>query len=154
MNIRNQLPGTEEEIPEKRIIAQIYISLPSEYNFLIKVIKCRPWEQQTLDNVINTLMEEENSKNNKLVANNAGSSLTSESALTAYLCENSRGCGGSRGRRRRCEGNSGTDYTRGSRDSYGRRGIEKSNDRSCWHYGIRGHKMSECRKLQYEQRYE
>jgi hypothetical protein len=62
MNIRNQLAGMDEEIPEKRIVAQIYISLSSEYDPLIKVIKFGPREQQTLDIVINTLMEEENSK--------------------------------------------------------------------------------------------
>jgi dynactin complex subunit len=95
MNIRNQLTGTEEEIPEKRIVSQIYISLPSEYDSLIKVIKYGPREQQTLDNVINTLMEEKNSKNNKLVAKNAGSSLTSRSTLIAYSCKNNRGHGGS-----------------------------------------------------------
>jgi hypothetical protein len=123
MNIRNQLAGTEEEIPEKRMVPQIYISLPSEFDSLIKVIKYGPREQQTLDNVLNTQMEEENSKNNKLVANNAGSSLTSGSALTAYSRENGRGRGGSRGRRRGCGGNRGTDYTRGSSHSYGRGGI-------------------------------
>jgi hypothetical protein len=152
MNIRNQLAGTEEEIPEKRMVARIYISLPSEYDSLIKVIKYGPREQQTLDNVINTLMEEENSKNNKLVTNNAGSSLTSGSALIAYSHENSRGRGDSRGRRRGCGGSRGTDYTRGSSHSYGRGGIQKVDNRNCWHCGIRGHKMSECQKLQYEQR--
>jgi hypothetical protein len=152
MNIRNQLAGTEEEIPEKRMVAQIYISLPSEYDSLIKVIKYGPREQQTLDNVINTLMEEENSKNNKLVANNAGSSLTSGSGLIAYSRKNSRGRGGSRGRRRGRGGNRGTDYTRGSSHSYGRGGIQKADNRNCWHCGISGHKMSERRKLQYEQR--
>jgi hypothetical protein len=81
MNIRNQLAGTEVEIPETRIVAQISISLPSEYNSLFKVIKYGLREQQTLDNVINTLMKKENCKNNKLVGNNAGSSLTSGSAL-------------------------------------------------------------------------
>jgi hypothetical protein len=67
MNITNQLAGTEEEILEKRMVAQIYIFLPSEYDSIIKVIKYEPREQQTLDNIINTLMEEENSKNKSLL---------------------------------------------------------------------------------------
>jgi hypothetical protein len=67
MNIRNQLAGTEEEIPEKRIVAQIYISLLYEYDSLIKVIKYGPHEQQTLDDVINTLMERENTKTTSLL---------------------------------------------------------------------------------------
>jgi hypothetical protein len=128
MNIRNQLDGTEEEIPEKQMVAQIYISLPSEYDSLIKVIKYGPREPQTLDNVINTSMEEENSKNNKLVANNAGSSLTSGSALTAYSCKNSRGRGGSRSRRRGYGSDRGTDYTQGSSHSYGRGVIQKADN--------------------------
>jgi hypothetical protein len=37
------------------MVAQIYISLPSEYDSLMKVIKYGLCEQQTLDNVINTL---------------------------------------------------------------------------------------------------
>jgi hypothetical protein len=122
MNIRNQLAGTEEEIPEKRMVAQIYISLPSEYDSLIKVIKYRPREQQTLDNVINTPMEEENSKNNKLVANNSGSSLTSGSALTAHSRESSRGRGGNRGRRH--GRNRGTGYSRGNSHTHGHGGIQ------------------------------
>jgi hypothetical protein len=95
MNIRNQLASIEEEIPEKRMVALIYISLPSEYDSLIKVIKYGPHEQQTLDSVINTLMEEENSKNNKLIANNASSSFISGSVLIAYSHKNSRGYGDS-----------------------------------------------------------
>jgi hypothetical protein len=38
MNIRNQVASTEEELPERRMVAQLYLSLPSEYDSLIKVI--------------------------------------------------------------------------------------------------------------------
>jgi hypothetical protein len=96
-------------------------------------------------------MEEENSKNNKLVTKNAGSLLISRSALTAYLRENSRGYRGSRGRRHERSGNLGTDYTYGSSYSYGHGVIQKADNRNCWHCGICGHKISECQKLQYEQ---
>jgi hypothetical protein len=51
MNIKNQLAGREEKIPEKRMVAQIYISLPSEYDSLIQVIKYQPREEQTLDSL-------------------------------------------------------------------------------------------------------
>jgi hypothetical protein len=84
MNISHQLASIAEEIPEKKMVVQIYISLPSEYDSLIKDIKYRSHKQQTLINIIKTLMEEENSKNNKLITNNHSSLLISRSALIVY----------------------------------------------------------------------
>jgi hypothetical protein len=86
MNIEIQLPSTGEELPEKRIVAQIYISVSWVYDSLIKDITYGLRDLQTLHNVKNTLMEKENSKNKKLVANNTGSSLTSRSVYIANSC--------------------------------------------------------------------
>jgi 5-methylcytosine-specific restriction endonuclease McrA len=75
MNIRNQLAGTEEKIPKKRIVVQIYICLSFEYDSLIEVITYGPQKNQILDNIINTLMEEKKRKTNKIVTNNTSNHL-------------------------------------------------------------------------------
>jgi hypothetical protein len=152
LNIRNQLAGTEEEISEKRLVSQILMSLPSAYEPTIQMITFAPREQQTLEFVVNTLLETEKGRNNRLDvgSSNAGSSLTSGSALAAYSRENSRGRGSRGNSRSRSRGSS---HSRGR--SRGRGGIQKStsnDDEGCWHCGISGHTRKECRKRKREQK--
>jgi len=160
MESRTQLAGTNEEISDTRLVSHILTTLPASYESIINTITFAPLEQQTLDNVVNTLSEAEKNRNNLLSASSASSSLTSGSALGAYSGES----GGDR-RDRRGRGGNGRYGTRGRSRSRSRHhthsrtpgrghGIHKStvDTRGCWHCGNAGHKRSECRKYLREQR--
>jgi hypothetical protein len=73
------------------MVAQIYLSIPSEYDSMMKDITYRPPKFQTVNNIVHHLIEAENNKNNKLVTNNNDSSLISRLVLIDYLDESSTG---------------------------------------------------------------
>ena len=111
MDIRTQLAGTNEEMSDVRLVSHILTTLPALYESIINTITFAPLEQQTLDNVVNTLSEAGKNRNNLLSASSASSSLTSGFALAAYSRESS----GDRRDRRGSGRNSRYGTCRGSR---------------------------------------
>lgn len=123
LDCRKELAGSTQSISDETFISQLIISLPDKYNGIIDIITHQASENQTVDNVIATLLEWDSAaRNRQAEAVGAGINTSSTSSHALEARTNPR-----------------------MRNFRTHKPYQRPSSTECWYCGMRGHRQDVCR---------